>query len=95
MVRDSSYVEVADVWTEDSRIPESDFVSAYYDRDYSETTTKVLIIFSTPRSGSTLLCDMIYEARGPLAHEYFQPYQYMPILSRRWGALHDGKVNMA
>lgn len=97
MVRDSSYVEVevAGRWMEDSCIPESDFVSAHYDRDYSATTTNVLIIFSTPRSGSTLLCDTIYEARGPLAHEYFQPYQYMQILSQRWGALNGGKINIS
>ena len=40
------------------RIPKQDFVNALYDIDYGVETTDVLIILSTPRSGSTLFCEL-------------------------------------
>ncbi|MEQ9643331.1 MAG: Stf0 family sulfotransferase [Alphaproteobacteria bacterium] len=67
-------------------IPEYDFVDARYDQGSSSPTTNLLIIFSTPRSGSTYLCDLLLHNEACIAHEYFQPYHYMKILSERWDA---------
>ena len=68
----------------DTNVPEHDFVGARYDQDVSHPTTSLLIILSTPRCGSTLLCDLLLRNDVCIAHEYFQPYQYMPILAERW-----------
>ncbi|MEF8698119.1 MAG: Stf0 family sulfotransferase [Candidatus Accumulibacter sp. UW20] len=73
-------------------IPADDFVSAKYDVTKISRLDKVLILLSTPRSGSTLLSDILRSNEVCLPHEYFQPYQYMPILADRWSAI--GKDNI-
>jgi LPS sulfotransferase NodH len=73
-------------------IPADDFVSAKYDVMKISRLDKVLILLSTPRSGSTLLSDILRSNEVCLPHEYFQPYQYMPILADRWSAI--GKDNI-
>lgn len=65
-------------------IPTKDFIHADFDHDFGVTTTNILIIFSTPRSGSTLLCEILYRNSICLAHEYLQGKHYLPILARRW-----------
>lgn len=67
-----------------SNIPDSDFVSEQYDCDTYTPTKSCLIILSTPRCGSTLLCNLLYANELCIAHEYFQEFQYLPILARRW-----------
>jgi len=53
----------------------------------------VLIVLSTPRSGSTLLCDFLRINEACLPHEYFQPHQYMQILADRWGCVTEGVLD--
>ena len=47
---------------------------------------------TTPRSGSTLFCDQLRLAGGPVAHEYFQPQRYLPLAADRWGAITSERV---
>lgn len=75
-------------------IPEADFINARYDVAEATETTDLLVILSTPRSGSTLLCDHIYRHGLCLPHEYFQPFQYMPALAERWDAREDGETDL-
>lgn len=68
-------------------IPPRDFTGADYDRALGLKTDNLLLILSTPRSGSTFLSDQIYRHGICLPHEYFQPFQYIPILADRWGCI--------
>ncbi len=78
----------------DENIPESDFVDRQYDNVSGAQLQEVILILSTQRSGSTYLCDLLRKSGICIAHEYFQPYQYMPILAKRWGAYHsDGSID--
>lgn len=76
-------------------IPTADLIDAQYDNARDVSTTDVLVLLSTPRSGSTLLCELLRLNDGVLAHEYFQPFQYMQILARRWGCVAGGIFNDA
>ncbi len=71
------------------KIPESDFVDQQFDVNYSQNLKGIFFLLSTPRSGSTMICDLLYKSDFCLAHEYFQPYQYLPILANRWGCLKE------
>ncbi len=71
------------------KIPKQDFVDRQYDLEECPPVKKIIFILSTPRSGSTLLSDLIYRSGLCLAHEYFQKFQYMPILADRWGCIRD------
>lgn len=75
----------------EKRVPLPDFIGRNYDEETGIKTNNILFILSTPRSGSTLLSDLIYQNGICLAHEYFQPFQYLPILANRWGCL-NGSV---
>lgn len=70
-------------------IQDHDFASAAYDnhRPHSGILKKLYILISTPRSGSTALCSEIYRQTGLVIHEYLQPFQYMPYLASRYGAI--------
>ncbi len=72
-----------------ARIPESDFIDVHYDVDYLQKPKGIFFLLSTPRSGSTMICDLLYKSGFCLAHEYFQPYEYLPILADRWGCLKE------
>ncbi len=74
-------------------LPDADFVQARYDIDSQTETSTVLIILSTPRSGSTLLAHWLHTANLCVAHEYFQTDQYLPIFAVRWGCLSAGKLD--
>ncbi len=76
------------------KVPEEDFVNACYDSGRSHETQKILVIFSTPRSGSTLFCDYVRQAGLCVPHEYFQSADYMPILGYRWGCIQGEKLNL-
>ena len=66
-------------------LPEDDFADAQFDRDVGTPPRTLLLILSTPRSGSTLACNLLHQAGVCTAHEYFQPYQIRPAMMRRWG----------
>ncbi len=70
-------------------LPDDDLSSAKFDKK-NNLTESVFIIFSTPRSGSTALCDFFKKSNVCIPHEYFQPFQYMPYLAKRWCAHKDG-----
>jgi LPS sulfotransferase NodH len=73
-------------------IPEADFVSAKFDRDASTPPSRMIVILSTPRSGSTYLCQLLHNAGLCTAHEYLQREHYLPLLAERWGSLDGGRV---
>ena len=78
------------------RIPADDLVDAAYDHQGEPApTTDVLIVFSTPRSGSTWLCELLLANQSCIAHEYFQPAQYLPLLAQRWGCLAGNALDEA
>lgn len=74
-------------------MPDEDFINEAYDEQKNSDITDVLLIFSTPRSGSTFLTDLLYRSNLCLAHEYFQPFQYLPILAERWGAIDNLEIS--
>jgi LPS sulfotransferase NodH len=76
-------------------IPANDFIDAQYDADRDVVTTDVLVILSTPRSGSTLLCELLRLNDVCLPHEYFQPGQYLPLLADRGGCVDGEELNAA
>lgn len=79
--------------TIDRYLPDNDFVNRKYDY-HKETELKSLVfILSTPRSGSTFLCDILHQNDICLPHEYFQPSQYLPYLAQRWGCISHGKLD--
>jgi LPS sulfotransferase NodH len=74
-------------------IPDADFVSAAFDVEASTPPRRMVVVLSTPRSGSTYLCELLHRAGLCTAHEYFQPYQYLPLLAHRWGCVERGHVS--
>jgi len=66
-------------------IPVDDFSDRQFDLDCAVAPRDLLVLCSTPRSGSTFLCDLLYRNRLCVCHEYFQNFQYMPVLAHRWG----------
>jgi LPS sulfotransferase NodH len=88
-------IKIDDVDNLIKELPDSDFASAKYDNQSTTPVAikKLLVILSTQRSGSTYLCDLLKQANICVAHEYFQPYQYMQILADRWDCIEDGSVN--
>lgn len=74
-------------------VPPSDFITEAYDAQNVTPSKTQIVIFSTPRSGSTFLCDLLYRHSICLPHEYFQPCQYLPILANRWRCIHDERVD--
>lgn len=70
----------------EARAPEGDFVDRRFD-SVSARTSELVLLLSTPRSGSTFLCDLFRMRAGFVAHEYFNPNSNLPILADRWGCL--------
>lgn len=70
-------------------IQDHDFVSSDFDNPFphNRELKNLYILISTPRSGSTALCTEIYRQTGLVIHEYLQPFQYMPYLASRYGAI--------
>lgn len=90
---DSLYVNKRRLAKAKKSVPESDFVSANYDIKTPVEAKGLILILSTPRSGSTLLCEYLRKAEFCLAHEYFQRAEYLPILADRWSCLNDSLLN--
>jgi trehalose 2-sulfotransferase len=74
-------------------IPTNDFVNVQYDTDHGVPTSDALVILSTPRSGSTLLCELLRLNDVCLPHEYFQPAQYLPLFAHRWECVQAGALD--
>lgn len=72
-----------------ARIPNVDLIQARFDRADCPEARSLLLILSTERSGSTLLCEQLAALDHCYAHEYFQASQYLQILTERWSCL-DG-----
>ncbi|KHT60318.1 hypothetical protein RJ44_04575 [Alteromonas macleodii] len=70
------------------RIPQEDLISESWDTEKVNFPKKLIVLLSTPRSGSTYLCHKLIENKTCVAHEYFQPFEYMLIAGDRWGC-HD------
>ena len=70
-------------------IQDHDFASSDFDNPipHNREIKNLYILISTPRSGSTALCTEIYKQTGLVIHEYLQPFQYMPYLASRYGAI--------
>ena len=70
-------------------IQDHDFASSDFDNPihHDIELKNLYILISTPRSGSTALCTEIYRQTGLVIHEYLQPFQYMPYLASRYGAI--------
>lgn len=65
-------------------LDDNDFIHAKFDNteDHNGPFHLVLIV-STPRSGSTMLSSLLYENGIGLPHEYVQPYSYLQLISKR------------
>ena len=74
--------------------PAEEFICGKYDKASGDKLKTIILLLSTPRSGSTLLCDLIYKSIGVLGHEYFQPHGYIQELAKRWNVLEDGCINV-
>ena len=86
-------IDISNIQNLAVKIPVNDFVDGQFDSDNGVLTTDGLFIFSTPRSGSTMLADLIYKNAICLPHEYFQPFQYLPIMANRWGCVREGHLD--
>jgi LPS sulfotransferase NodH len=73
-------------------IPDADFVCEEFDRTDAPPTIRMIVILSTPRSGSTFLCQLLHHAVLCTPHEYFQPHDYLPLLAFRWNCVDNGRV---
>ena len=76
-----------------NNIPNQDFIDEQFDSQTGVELTDVMVILSTPRSGSTFLSDLIFKNEICLPHEYFQPFEYLPILAKRWNCIKNGKLD--
>lgn len=76
-----------------SRLPSQDFFDEQFDLNETNKTKNILIIFSTPRCGSTYLSSLIHSNGICVPHEYFQLEQYLPVLAQRWGCISNQKID--
>lgn len=74
-------------------VPDDDAVSESFDETNPGKLKRIIVILSTPRSGSTLLCDLLRTTNVCNAHEYFQPYGYLPLLAERFGAVWEAEFD--
>jgi len=66
-----------------------DLIRAKFDCPYDSTAKHLLVLYSSPRCGSTFACHVLRDTRICVAHEYFQPFQYRPYLEKRWNIAPD------
>lgn len=74
-------------------VPKLDFCDGAFDVVNENKLREIIVIVSTPRSGSTYFCDLLRVSGVCLAHEYFQPHQYLPLLADRWQCIESGELN--
>jgi LPS sulfotransferase NodH len=75
------------------KIPKEDYINSNFDYTAESPLKNILVLFSTPRSGSTLLCDMLYKNNICIPHEYFQIDDYLPLLAKQWGCIKNNALN--
>ncbi len=66
------------------RIPPGDFAHENFDMACTTPPKTILLLYSTPRSGSTMVCDDVRRSGVCVMHEYFHPWDYRPALEERW-----------
>ncbi|NET08849.1 MAG: hypothetical protein F6K16_29955 [Symploca sp. SIO2B6] len=93
ILKENIFIEPQTLHRLSDQIPSDDFSDSKFDIDYDKEPSKILIILSTPRSGSTMLCDFLRKNHVCLAHEYFQPFEYLPLLANRWNCIHKNYVD--
>lgn len=71
----------------DARLPPEDLIHPAYDEPRPALCEEVVVVLSTQRSGSTMLCEMLRAVGHSTPHEYFQPYLYLPLLAERGGCV--------
>ncbi len=74
-------------------VPRSDLSDEQYDRSEGAATRRILLLLSSQRSGSTYVCETLHRSGHCTPHEYFQPYQYLPLLADRWGCVFEGVID--
>lgn len=75
-------------------IPRGDFAHAQFDTPAAPGLRHLIVILSTPRSGSTLLCDLFRINDICVPHEYFQSQEYLPLLADRWGCINGDRLDL-
>lgn len=78
-------IVLSNIGVEKYNIPKQNLVDAQFDLTENNLTENILVIFSTPRCGSTYLCNLLQANNLCIPDEYFQLEQYLPILAQRWG----------
>lgn len=73
--------------------PDEDLVSAKFDTLASSPARDAYLLLSTPRTGSTLLTELLANNHLGLPHEYFHESEYLQTLSKRWGAWSRGRIH--
>jgi LPS sulfotransferase NodH len=68
-------------------------VANHKDNERPVAARNLLVVLSTPRSGSNYFCDVIEKEGLCRLTEYFHPTIHMPILADRWGCVTSGKLN--
>jgi LPS sulfotransferase NodH len=70
-------------------------VNAKLDNTKVKEAKNLLVILSTARSGSTLLCEHLFQSGSCLAGEYFHPKTMKNEYAKRWSALKkNGAVDL-
>lgn len=72
-----------------------DFCDPTFDNEipYAGSLKTIYILLSTPRSGSTLFCEKVYQQTGLVIHEYLQSFQYLPFLAHRFNVVRETTKN--
>jgi LPS sulfotransferase NodH len=55
--------------------------------------TDILIVLTTPRSGSSAVCNALFHVIGNFGDEYFNRYSLMPVLAKRWECIDQGVLD--
>ena len=89
----------SDLWHSSSKpkiYPEWDYIDKRFDcidLEASNPESTLILLLTSPRSGSTALCQSILNIYGIVAHEYFQHYGYLQTLASRWGCYENSFIN--
>lgn len=75
------------------RMPQESFGREVFDVDGPEVR-EILLLLSTPRSGSTFLSEQLRIQGGFVTHEYFNSKYGIPALAERWNCIdRDGNLD--
>lgn len=73
-------------------LAENDFISAEFDVREPHPVDQMLVILSTPHTGSALLNELIYLNGLCLPASYLEHVPTMVTLAKRWGAVRDNRI---